>query len=131
MYLTKESLLKLFNHDLLHSALDDLYKCFGPSVRSEYLLDGLKIIDLDWERFGCVLSFVENSLSQIRLSLLSDEALFNGWIGEGVTSAMVKKDIVDLFGPSKNFSYVKEHYLIVFEFSRLDRIESVILKQKD
>lgn len=65
--MTKEIVLKLFEIEDQERALEAFYHHFGPSVRSEYTLDDSFIVDLDWETSGCVITFVDGVLDQIRL----------------------------------------------------------------
>ena len=128
----KESVLNLFESSALDSRLDIFYQAFGPSVRSEYSLDALKIVDLDWETFGCVITFVEGILEQIHFTLLAkDDKTYEGWMGDGVKKGLTMSEVKASFGISDTFSYTQNNYSITFEFSSLNIIKSITLRSSN
>ena len=121
--MTKESILALFETEDEDSALEPFYQLFGPSVRSEYELDGLAIVDLDWEESGCVISFVDRKLDQIRLIAHHDSGyIFKGWMGDAIVS--------DKIETSQILSYRGKNYKIIFEFLDAKTFESLTISME-
>jgi len=123
MSISKKSLLALFETDDEDCALEPFYKLFGPSVRSEYKLDGLDIVDLDWECSGCVISFVEGRLDQVRLLAYEESGYtFKGWMGDSLPTT--KKN------SSETLFYEGHTYKMTFEFLDTETLDSLIIRRE-
>lgn len=121
--MTKEKILSLFEADGEDNALEPFYELFGPSVRSEYELDGLAIVDLDWEKFGCVISFVDDELNQIRLLANHEQDYtFKGWMGDDIPTSKG--------GSLVTLSYMGHNYNMDFEFLDTETLDSLTISKK-
>lgn len=121
MCMTKERLLSLFEIEDTNQALEAFYQSFGPSVRSEYKLDGSDIIDLDWEMHGCVVSFVDARLAQVRLIAHHESGyIFQGWMGDAIPDWVKENHL-------QEFSYNGLTYKMHYEFLNDQRLESLTL----
>ena len=119
MSISKKSILALFKTDE-DRALEPFYQLFGPSVRSEYKLDGLDIVDLDWEQSGCVISFVEGRLDQVRLLAYEESGyIFKGWMGDSIPTT--KKN------SSEILSHEGHSYKMTYEFLDAETLDSLII----
>lgn len=119
MTLSKEFLLEVLYQTDTDKALDPLYELLGPSIRSEYQLEGQEIVDLDWETYGIIVTYVHSKAEQVRLSLKKiNEQNIEVWLGDGVHSKMTEQAIEVLYARTYTFYYKNKTYMIAFEFDK-------------
>ncbi len=128
MALDKKALLCVVQHSDLDQALQPLYEAYGPAVRSEYTLDGEAIVDLDWETSGMVVTLNEGKIEQVRLLVNTPqkEQVFDGWIGDRVTSDMNPEQLHSILNLSDNLDFEDSCCRLRFEFDH-ELLEYVVL----
>lgn len=120
MGMDKEQLLAILKESDIDRALKPLYEGYGPAVRSEYTLDGEAIVDLDWEASGIVVTLVDKRIDQIGLVVNTPlgEKLYDGWIGDGVTSQMHPEHLHAILELSEDLVWQDKACRLRFEFDQ-------------
>jgi hypothetical protein len=121
----KNFIESIFSAKSVDEATNELFKEFGPCLRSEYMLEKERLIDLDWEDLGLVVTLSHGSLSQLYLSVNEQAAAsFDGWLGDDVDSLSLEDD--DVFDKS----YPYDSFRMKYNFNEDKSLQSVVIIKK-